>query len=186
MIDSITKWVLAAGIAVLLFLVLDGSRWLLTPSERGAVSVQNSYDELAASLAQENLLPLQDEDVLLMAFAGLAISTGQISEPLSLGGGVRELNFGQVIRGVSANGQVNELWLDPQRWREVNAGRLREALQVISRLPLSKQAGTTQGSKSMPVMSTSFQFSATVRSETYIFTPFFDGQKCNRVRIKRE
>ena len=159
MLDSIPKWVLAAGVAVLLFLVLAGSRWLLTPSERGAISVQDAYDELAASLTQDGLLPFQDEDELLMAFAGIAVATGQLSEPQSLSNGMKEIRLGQVLRGVAANGQIEELWLNPQDWREIQAGRLREALRLSSRSTLRKQAGTTQGSKSLPVMQASFSFS---------------------------
>lgn len=186
MLDSIPKWVLAAGIAVLLFLALAGSRWLLTPSERGAVSVQNIYEELAASLAQDQLLPLQGEDELLMAFAGIAVATGQLSEPQSLGGGMRELRLGRVLRGVAANGEVDELWVNPQQWRDVQAGSLRESLQALSRLSLNKQAATTQASRSMPVLQTSFNFTATVRSETYVFTPYFTGQKCDQILVKRQ
>jgi hypothetical protein len=79
-----------------------------------------------------------------------------------------------------------ELRLNPQRWREVQPGELREALRTLARLPLRKQAGTAQGTNQLAVQPTSFDFAATVSTETYVFTPYFAGQQCNQVLVKRQ
>jgi hypothetical protein len=184
-VEGVPKWALVAGAALLLFVILAGSRWLLTPRERGAVSVQQTYDELAAALEQEKLLPLQDEDTLLMAFANLMIGSGQLNEPQSTGSGALEVKLGQVLRAVIINGQVSELWLEPPHWREVRAGDLRETLHAISRLPLRKQAGTSQAAGRPAGQATNFSFTAMAGSEVYTFTPYFQGQNCSQILVKR-
>lgn len=186
MLDNIPKWALAAGAAVLLFAALAASRWIFTPGERGAVSVQGSYDVLAAAMTNDNLLPLQDQDTLLMAVANLMIASGQLREPQTTGAGATEIKLGQVLRATVVDGQVQVLELNPQRWREVQAGELREALHSLARLPLRKQAGTTKVKTPLPVQPTSFNFVVPVGMEAYVFTPYFDGQHCNQIMIKRQ
>lgn len=185
-IDSIPKWALAVGAAALLFAVLAASRWLLSPGERGAVGVQESYNALAAAMENEKLLPLQDEDTLLMAIANLVITSGQLSEPRPSGAGGTEIKLGEVLSAVAVDGQVRELRLNPQRWREIQSGQLRMTLQALAKLPLRKQAGTVHGSRQLPVQATRFDFAVTVGMETYVFTPYFEGQQCNQILIKRQ
>jgi len=185
MLESLPRWALIAGAAVLLFAALAGSRWILSPRERGAVSVQATYDELAAALEQQKLLPLPDEDTALMSLANLMIGSGQLSEPQSTGSGAMEVKLGRVLRAVIVNGQVSELWLEPPYWREVQAGDLREALHTLSRLSLSKQAITSQGAGRPTAMQTSFNFTAIAGSEVFTFTPYFQGQTCSQILVKR-
>jgi hypothetical protein len=185
-LDSIPRWAIAAGAAILLFAVLVVFRWILVPSERGAVSIQGSYNALGTALASQNLLPLQDEDTLLLSIANLVLTAGQLREPRSVGPGARELRLGQVLKATVVDGQVRQLELNPQRWRELQSGELREALHALARLPLDKQAGTTQGFSALPVQSTKFDFAVPVGGETYVFTPFFEGQHCNQILVQRQ
>jgi len=185
-LENIPKWVLAVGAALLLFAGLAAFRWILVPGERGAFSVQASYDSLATAMVSQNLLPLQDEDTVLMAIANLVVTAGQLREPQATSPGVLKIRLGQVLIATVEDGQVKELELNPQRWRELQSGELREALHTLSRLPLDMQAGTTKGAGRMPVQKTSFDFSVPVGGETYVFTPLFNGQQCNQILVKRQ
>ncbi|MBN2083232.1 hypothetical protein JW859_13620 [bacterium] len=183
MLENLPRGVLIAGAALLLFALLLGARWILLPQERGAVSVEAVYDDLGVALDQAGLLPLTDEDAVLMAYANLKLATGQLSEPQHVAGGKVTTQLGQVLRTEGTEGSIRELWAYPQYWRELKPGELREQLRVLMKLDLAKQAAAGKHGSGPGGTSSNFYFVVTVNNTNYRITPFFVGDSLDALRV---
>lgn len=187
--ERIPQSVLAVLAAVLIFGGLLSARWLMNPADRGQVSVQECYDELAVALDQAGVLPLRGPDELLMGYASLVVSLSQLSEP-QMSGGVATLSLATVLSGAATDAGVQELRIRPQQWREVRPGAVRTALRRLSRLPLSKQAATVSGGSSATASgaavgpAANFSFFIRVGTHRYRCIPYFSGQRLTEILIK--
>jgi len=186
MLENLPRGVLIAGAALLLFAALVGARWVLLPQERGAVSVADTYDELGVALGQAGLLPLAGEDAALLAYAGLTLATGQLTEPQHSAGGQVTTQLGQVLKTLGAEGDIKELWLYPKHWRELKPGELRDKLRQLQRLDLAKQTAAGKRGAGPLGTSSNFYFIVTVGGTDYRITPFFVGDTLDALRVVRD
>lgn len=186
--QRLPQTVLAVLAGLLIFGGLLGARWLVHPAERGQLSVQAGYDELAAALSQAGILPLRGEDALLLGYANVVVSLSQLSEP-QLSGGVTTVALGTALSGAAVDGTVYELRIRPQQWRDLRPGALRTALRKLSQIPLSKQSlASAQAAGSPPggaaAAPPNFDYTVAVGSRSYRCVPYFSAQRLDEILIK--
>lgn len=185
--QSLPKPALIIAAVVLLFAALMAVRGVMNTASREAADPQIAYDELAVALEDAGLLPLSGEDALLMAFAGL-LNPNKIAVPPGGAGGQSELWLGKVLQGTARDGQITALYLNPQQWRELRPGLLREASRKLAAMSLARQSGA-QTSKSkggvIPAQRTTFDFRCRVGGTYFRFTPRFEGDRCVSIYIRK-
>ena len=187
MTQSLPKPALIITAVVLLFGALMIVRNVMDTASREAADPQIAYDELAVALEDAGLLPLGGEDELLLAYAGL-MNLGKIAVPPSGTGGQNELWLGGVLQGSVRNGRITALYLNPQQWRELRSGLLREASRKLAAMPLVRHSGVQRRKSQGGVMPSSrknFSFTCTVNGISFVFTPRFDGDRCVSIYIRK-
>jgi len=182
MLSNIPKALLIGFIAVILFGTLAGARFVFTPQERGKISPEFAYDQLALALDATGLgllAPQQAVEVALYKAAktGTHVGRGTDSD------GNNTLSLSDTLIYHFSDDAVTSITINPQRWREMRDCPLRAALIVIARMPLRRQAGTGKGDGGLPVLRENFTFSTSAGGQVYVFTPRFTGDQCTDILV---
>jgi hypothetical protein len=172
------------GLSLVIFLLLMAVYWLFIGKPRNKVDISTSYAALITALGSQNLLPPVGDDTMLSSLAGMTLDVRKIRMPQGGSVGLTDMGLGEVLTARVMDAQVFRVELNPQFWRELQPGPLREALRQIARSPLAQQQSSPaaiHAQQSSPV----FSFQETFGGQTYDVTPVFDNTDCVMLTISQ-